>query len=124
MRRFSEIITADASGDATGYIDCPRDGLLHAIRYVKDGYGTGVDFVITLETTGAPVLTVSDVTASKTWYPRAQICDILGVDEDYNDESDEAVNDRIPVAGERIKIVVDEATASGAGTFYAWIDDK
>ena len=124
MRKFSKVITADASGDATGYIACPSDGKLHAISYTKDGYGDGVDFVITLETTATPVLTVTNVTATTTWFPRAQVCDILGVGEDYNDESDEAVNDRIPVAGERIKIVVDEATASGAGTFYAWIDDK
>ena len=128
MRKFSsDTITTAVGGAATGYIKVPRDGFIHGFGYVKDGganpYDGGVDFTVTLETTGIAVLAVTNISASEVWYPRAGTCDTSGNAEHYNDADDNAVNDRVPIAGERVKIVVAQGDDDKVGTFFVLVDD-
>jgi hypothetical protein len=108
-RSESVVITADASGDATGYIG-PLNGLLKYIRYVAHGstpYTNTVDFTITSETTGAALWSATDVAASTTYSPGALI------------SASTTQYVQIPLANDRIKIVIAQAGDSKIGTFYA-----
>jgi len=105
-------ITSDGTGVGTGYTGVIHGEIL-AVSYIKDGtnpYDNGVDFTITTETTLQAVLAVLNVAASKAWRPRAVVqaaadgSDLTGVESAY-------------CAGERIKIVIAQATASKVGQF-------
>jgi len=115
-------ITVDASGDGTGYTDV-ANGFVHAIRYVKDGsngYDNGVDFVITAEQSGAAILTTSATNASETFQPRAATVSIANAAALYAGGGT-AVNDRIPVAMERVKIVVAQGGNAKTGRFHVYV---
>lgn len=122
VRREVVDITTNGSGDGTGYTGVV-DGLIQAIRYVKDGstpYDNGVDFTITTETSGQAVLTATNVTASTTYQPRAATVDTSNAAALYA-AGGTAVNDRIPAGRERVKIVVAQGGASATGRFHVYI---
>ena len=115
-------VTTNASGDATAYTDV-ADGFVHSIRYVKDGttpLDNGSDFTITAEQSGAAVLTATNVAASATYYPRAATVDTSNAAALYA-AGGAAVNDRIPVAGERVKIVVAQGGDTKIGRFHVYV---
>lgn len=122
VRREVVDITTNGSGDGTGYTDVV-DGLIQAIRYVKDGstpYDNGVDFTITTETSGQAVLTATNVAASATYQPRAATVDVTNAAALYA-AGGTAVNDRLPVGAERIKIVVAQGGDTKSGRFHVYI---
>lgn len=120
IRRFVVPITVDASGDAEVYTP-PIYGHLHSIRYVKDDFADGVDFVATLETTGETVWSEEDVNASATRYPRAPTHSTAGVAALYA-AGETGVLTRIAISGDRIKIVVASGGTSTSGTLHFTID--
>ena len=80
MEQITVAITVNDSGAGTGYGVVPQGvnrGLIHAIRYVKGDYADGVDVAITGETSGIPILSVTDMNASATYFPRAATCDTI-----------------------------------------------
>ena len=122
VRREVVDITTDGSGDATGYTGVV-DGLIQAIRYVADGtnpYANTADFTITTETSGQAVLTATNVAASATYMPRAATVDVSNAASLYA-AGGAAVNDRIPVGAERVKIVIVQGGATKSGRFYVYL---
>lgn len=101
-------VTVDASGDATVYSTKHRARII-GIIYTKDDFANGVDFTITTETSGIGVWTESDVNASKTVYPTLLVQNDVGVDTTQRDY--------IPLADERLKIVVASGGNATSGTF-------
>lgn len=120
VTRFAVAITTDGSGDGTGFTDRPVYGHVSAIRYVKDDYANGMDFVATGEASGIAILTGTNVNASATFAPRHATHDVASAASLYAAVG-EPVEGLIPVAGERVKIVVDEGGASKSGTFHVYV---
>lgn len=120
--RFEVSIPTDGSGNGTGYVG-PVVGTVLGIRYVADGttpYAATVDFTITGEITGIPILTVTNETASNTYYPRAATVSVANAAALYA-AGGTAVNERVPIAGERIKIVIAQGGATTTGKFYVLV---
>mgnify|MGYP001343300963 CR=1 FL=1 len=120
LRRFVIPITVDSGGDAEVYSPV-LNGHLHSIRYVKDDFANGVDFVVTLETTGETVWSEEDVNASATRYPRAATHSVAGVAALYA-SGEPGVLDRIAISQDRIKIVVGSGGTETSGTIHVTID--
>ncbi len=120
LRRFVVPITVDASGDAEVYTPALY-GHLVSLRYVKDDFTDGVDFVCTLETTGETVWSEENVNASATRYPRAATHSTAGAASLYA-AGGTAVNGMIGIGGDRIKIVVASAGNATSGTIHVTID--
>jgi len=119
VERHQVSITTNSSGDGTGYTPniC---GLIHAIRYVKTDYTDGVDVTVTTEGSGQAVLTWTNVNASDTSYPRAATHDVTDAASLYA-AAGEPVETLIPVAGERIKIVVAAGGDTKTGVFHVYV---
>ena len=120
IRRFVVPVTADASGDATVYSPSIY-GKLASIRYVKDDFADGVDFVVTAETTGETLWSEENVNASASRYPRAPTHSQAGVAALYV-AAGTGVFDMISLGGDRVKIVVASAGNATSGTFHITID--
>lgn len=120
IRRFVVPVTVDASGDAEEYTP-PIYGSLVSVRYVKDDFADTVDFVITAETTGETLWSEENVTASATRHPRAATHSTAGAASLYA-AGGTAVNSKIALGGDRIKVVVANAGNATSGTFHFTID--
>jgi hypothetical protein len=123
VERQEVSIASDGSGNGTGFTPIVTGHIL-AIRYVPDGtspYDTGVDFVITGETSGIAVLTVTNAgTVAADYYPRAATATVANAAALYA-AGGVAVLDRIPIAGERLKIAIAQATSAKVGKFHVFI---
>jgi hypothetical protein len=123
LERHEVAITVDASGNGTGFTPIVT-GHVRAIRYVPDGtapYATGVDAIITGETSGLAILTLTNIgTGALDWYPRAATVTVANAANLYA-AGGTAVVDRIPVAGERIKIALAQGGVSTTGKFHVFI---
>lgn len=120
IRRFVVPVTVDASGDATEYSPV-LSGKLISFRYVKDDFANGVDFTITAEDTGETLWAEENVNASATRYPRAATASTAGAASLYA-SGGTAVNDRIGLSQDRVKIVVASGGNATSGTFHITID--
>lgn len=120
IRRFVVPVTVDASGDATEYSPV-LSGKLVSIRYVKDDFADGVDFTITAEDTGETLWAEEDVNASATRHPRAATHSTAGAAALYA-SGGTAVNDKISLGDDRVKIVVADGGNATSGTFHILID--
>lgn len=120
LRRFVIPITVDSSGDAD--VDTPvLNGYVHSIRYVKDDFANGVDFVLTKGTTGETIWSEEDVNASATRYPRAATHSTAGVAALYA-SGEPGVLERIAISQEVINIVVASGGTETSGTLHITID--
>lgn len=123
MRRYKVTVTTAADGTVVGY--SPKiSGALHAIHYVKPGansFADGVDFTITAEATGENIWTESNVNASAIRYPRAPTHTQAGAAALYA-ASGTAVQDRIALGGDRVKIAIAQGGNAKAGTFHILVD--
>lgn len=115
-QRLSVTVTTDASGDGTGYSDHIPYGLLSQIRYVKTDYANGVDFTITAEGTGETLWAESNVNADATRAPRQATHGTDGVASLYA-AGGTAVQDKIAIVNDRIKIVVAQGGNVKSGSF-------
>jgi len=120
LRRFVVPITVDSSGDAEVYSPV-LSGHLHSIHYVKDDFANGVDFVLTLESTGETVWSEEDVNSSAVRYPRAPTHSTTGVAATYAD-GEPGVLDRIAVSQDRIKIEVAGGGTENSGTIHLTVE--
>lgn len=119
MRRYKVTVTTAADGSATGY--SPRfSGEVHQIEYVKDGsnaYTDGVDVAITGEATGVNLWTESNVNASAVRAPRQPTHTPAGVASLYA-AGGTAVQDRIAIGNDRVKIVLAQGGNAKVGAFH------
>lgn len=111
--RQSVTITTDGSGGAEVFIEGGY-WFIEEIKYVKTDFATGVDFTITGEDSGTNIWTQADVNASVTVRPRAATHSTAGVAALYAG-SGTAVNDKILIVNERIKIVISQGGATKTG---------
>jgi hypothetical protein len=119
LRRFVVSVTTASDGTATAYSP-PISGLLHSVSYVKPGSGSyddGVDFTITKETTGEGIWTESNVNATAHRSPRAPQHSQAGVAALYA-AGGTAVQEKIALARERIKIVIAQGGNAKTGAFH------
>ena len=109
-------VTTAADGSATAYSPVIT-GKLSQIRYVKTDFTDGVDFTITAEATGETLWTELDVNASVTVAPRQATHSTAGVAALYA-AAGAAVNEKIALAKDRVKIVIAAGGAVKTGTFH------
>jgi hypothetical protein len=122
--RYEVSITADGSGNGTGFTATPVRGRILAIRYVPDGtspYATGVDVTVTGAVSGIAITTITNAgTSAIDVYPRAAIATTVNAAGLYA-VGGAAVLDLIPVADEKVQITIAQAGASAAGKFHVYI---
>ncbi len=121
IRRFNVPVTTASDGSATVYSPI-LSGYLCSIQYVKTDFADGVDFTITAEQTGQTLWTESDVNAAKLCLPRAPTHSTAGVAALYA-SGGTAVNDKIALGRDRVKIVIASGGNTKSGAFNILIDD-
>ena len=121
IRRFAVTATTDGSGDATVYSPY-LSGYLHQIQYVKTDYTDGVDFTITTETTSQTLWTEANVNAAAVKAVRQPTYTTAGVASLYA-SGGTAVNDKVAIGRERVKIVIASGGATKTGVFHITVDD-
>jgi hypothetical protein len=120
IRRFVVPATTDGSGAAEVY--SPRlSGKVVSIRYVKTDFADGVDFVITAETAGRTIWSEENVNASATRHPRTGTHSTAGAASLYA-AAGEAVNDKIALADDRVKIAIASGGDTKTGNFHITVD--
>ena len=115
VTRHRVVVTTDTSQDAIAYTPALKGQLVNII-YTKDDFVNGVDFAITAEGSGLSLWGEANVDASKTVSPRQPAHSQAGVALLYAAVG-EAVTVPIFLAGERVKIVIDEGGSETSGTF-------
>lgn len=123
MRRVKVTVTTDGSGNATAYT--PRvAGKIHSVIYVPDGsipYTNTVDMTITAEATGESIVSRTNVAAGFATYPRVGTAAADGTAALFA-AGGTAVQDKLAIANDRIKIVLAQGGAAKAGAFHFLID--
>ena len=121
MRYVRLPITTAADGSATVY--SPRvSGKVHSLHYLKTDFADGVDFTATSERTGETIWAESNVNADAVRYPRAATHSTAGVAALYA-AGGTAVQDKVGLANDRIKIVIAQGGNAKAGTVIVLVDD-
>lgn len=121
IRKFSVAATTNGSGAATVYTPY-ISGYIESIQYVKTDFADGVDFTITVDETGESVWVDTNINAAETVRPRAPTHSTAGVAAAYA-SGGTAVNDRIALGRDRVKIVIASGGDTKVGTFVVTIDD-
>ena len=119
-RRLVVPVTTAADGSATAYSEV-LTGKLSQIRYVKTDFDNGSTITITAEATGETLWTEAAVNASATHAPRQATHSTAGVAALYAGGG-AAVNDKIALAEDRIKIVIAAGGNVKSGTFHFIIE--
>lgn len=120
LERHTVTVTTAADGTATAYTDLKCNGFVHSIRYVKTDFATGVDFTITAEKSGATLWAQNNVDATVTVFPREATAGTDGAAALYA-AAGTAVRALIPVANERIQIVIAQGGNAKVGTFHFYV---
>ena len=109
--RIRTTVTTAADGSATAYVGTGLNGCVASITYTKTDYAAGVDFAITVESTGESLWTQNDVNASATVYP-VQKGNLGGT-------GTASTITEVPmfVANDRVKIVIASGGNAKVGTF-------
>lgn len=121
MRRYTVTVTTAADGSATAYSPARISGKIHQIEYVKTDFANGVDFTITGEATGVNIWTQSDVNASAVVAPRQATHSTAGVASLFA-AGGTAVQDKVALGNDRVKIVIAQGGATKTGTFHILVD--
>lgn len=121
MRRFIHNVTTAADGSYTGYTPY-ISGKLHTVHYIKTDFTDGVDFTVTAEATGETIWTEANVNAAAVKAPRIATHSNAGVAALYA-AGGVAVNDKIALGRDRIKIVLAAGGAAKIGQFQFLIED-
>jgi hypothetical protein len=122
MKRYKVSVTTAADGSATAYT--PRlSGLLYAVHYVPDGttpYDNTVDMTITSEATGQSLASRTNVSAAFVANPRVATSDAAGTAALFA-AGGTAVQDRIALANDRVKIVLAQGGNAKTGVFHVLV---
>lgn len=121
VRRFNIAVTCAADGSATVYSPYVS-GKICSLQYVKTNFTDGVDFTITAEATGETIWTESNVNAAKVCAPRLATHSNVGVAALYA-VGGTAVNDKIAIGRDRVKIVIASGGNATTGAFILVMED-
>lgn len=121
IRKFNIDLTTNGSGAATGYSPY-LSGYIDSIQYVKTDFADGVDFTITADVTGEAILSLTDQNTATKLRPRAATHSTAGVAAVYA-SGGTAVNDRIALGRDRVKVVVAQGGDTKTGRIVVAIDD-
>lgn len=121
LRRFVVSVTTASDGTATAYSPY-LSGYIHEIHYLKTDFADGVDFTITAEATGETIWTQSDVNAAAVKAPRQATHSNVGVAALFA-SGGTAVNDRIALGRDRVKIVIAQGGNAKTGAFHILVAD-
>jgi len=113
-------VTTAADGSATAYSEVCT-GKLSQIRYVATDFANGVGFTITAEATGETLWAEAAVNASATRAPRQATHSTAGVAALYA-AAGTAVNDKIALANDRVKIVIAAGGNVKSGVFHVVLE--
>lgn len=113
-RRERVTVTTNGSGAATAYTNAVN-GLLKQIIYTKTDFADGVDFTITTETTAQNLWVDTNINASEKVAPREAAHDTTGAGVTFDGTNE--IYCEIPIASERIKIVIASGGDTKTGTF-------
>lgn len=116
VQRIAVAVATDGDGAATVYSPA-ISGRLSQIRYVKTDFADSSTFTITVEATGETLWSESAVNASATRAPRQPTHSTAGAAALYAGGG-AAVNDKIALANDRIKIVIASGGALKSGVFH------
>lgn len=123
IRKFT-VVPVTGTATATAY-SAYLTGYIESIEYVLDGtipYASGVDFTITAEATGEAILSLTDQDTSVIVRPRAATHTTAGVASLYA-SGGTAVNSRIALARDRVKIAIAAGGNGKQGRFVIAVDD-
>lgn len=112
--RHSVTVITDSDGNGTGYSPVIT-GRIESVQYVKTDYADGVDFTITLESTGENIWTDTNINAAETVVPRRPTHTQAGAAIAY--AATFPVHDHIVAANDRVKIVVGSGGDTKTGAF-------
>ena len=121
IRKFTVPVLTDGDQAATAYSPF-LSGYVESVQYVKTDFTNGVDFTITAEATGEDIWTELNVDAAVTKRPRAATHSTAGVAALYAGGGT-AVNDRIALGRDRVKIVIAQGGVAKVGSFVITVDD-
>lgn len=121
VRKFTVAVTTAADQTATEYTPY-LSGYLESIQYIKDDFTDGVDFTITADVTGESLWTDTNINASEVVRPRAATHTTAGVASLYAGGGT-AVQDKIALARDRVKIAIASGGATKSGTFVITISN-
>lgn len=121
MRRHVVSVTTASDGSATAYSPY-ISGKIHAIHYLKTDFTDGVDFTITAEATAETIWTEANVNAAKACFPRGATHSNAGVAALY-DSGGVAVNDKIALGRDRVKIAIASGGNAKTGAFHILVED-
>lgn len=116
VNRVSVTVTTAADGSATAYSTLVT-GLLSHIRYAKNNFDNGSTITITSEATGETLWTEANVNASATRAPRQATHSTAGAAALYA-SGGTAVNDKIGLSNDRIKIEIASGGNVKTGIFH------
>lgn len=119
MRKVSVTVTTNASGVADVDTDVVS-GQLSRIAYVKNNYDAGVDFTITLKSTGENVWVESNVNATASRLPRLPTHDTVGAASLFA-AAGEPVEDKMAVHDDRFRIQIAQGGDTKSGTFHFFL---
>lgn len=120
LRKFTVPITTASDGSATAYSPYVS-GYIHSIQYVKTDFADGVDFTITVDGTGETVWTEANVNAAAVKAVRQPTYTTAGVASLYA-AGGVAVNDRVALSRDRVKVVIAQGGNAKIGSFTILID--
>jgi hypothetical protein len=121
IRKFVVPVTTASDGSATAYSPY-LSGYLHQIQYVKTDFADGVDFTITADATTETLWSESNVNAAAIRAPRQATHSTAGAAALYA-SGGTAVNDRIALSRDRVKIVIAQGGNVKTGSFTILVDD-
>lgn len=119
-QRLTIPVVTDGSGAATVFSDV-ASGKICQIAYVKTDFANGSTITATLEATGEAIWSESNVNASATRAPRQATHSITGAAALFA-AGGVAVNDKIAMAQDRVKIVIASGGATKSGTFHVVLE--
>jgi len=122
LRRYAIAVTTASDGSATAYSPY-LSGYIQDIQYVKTDFADGVDFTITAEAYGRTLWAENDVNAAAIRAPRQPTHSTAGVASLYA-AAGTAVNERIALSRDRVKVVIASGGATKTGTFIVMVDDR
>ena len=117
IQRHDVAVTTSTGGSATAYSPVVM-GKVAAVVYTSggaSGFASTADIAVTTETTGQNIWTQSNVTASVVKYPVTTAQVPAGTNSSLTEK-------QIPVADERIKIVIAQGGNAKVGTFTVVIE--
>lgn len=122
LRRYAIAVTTASDGSATAYSPY-LSGYIQDIQYVKTDFADGVDFTITAEAYGRTLWAENDVNAAAIRAPRQPTHSTAGVASLYA-AAGTAVNERIALSRDRVKVVIASGGDTKTGTFIVMVDDR